>query len=311
MSDMWLPIALVGTFSAVSSLVLVIARAQAKRRPVEILESQVEPMPVTNMREAELVRPFGERAMKPMLTTVAHAGRRVTPLDVRKRLARKILLAGSPDGWDADRFAAGKVAGLVIGVLFGVFLAHAGNLHGLKQIIVIAVFTAGGYFAPDSMVTRAAEKRQKAIQRALPDTLDLLTISVEAGLGFDAALAQVVEHVRGPLSEEIARMLQEIQLGKARTDAMRDLAERSSVEELTGFVLSVIQADVFGVSVSSVLRAQSKELRTRRRQRAERTAMKIPVKILFPTIFCVFPALFVVILGPGVIRIMHNFSGVF
>ncbi len=311
MSDTWLLVALLGTFGAVSSLGFGLIRAQAKRRPVEILESQVEPMPVSNMREQELVRPFGERAMKPMLTTVARAGRRITPLDVRKRLARKIVLAGSPEGWDADRFAAGKVGGLVLGVVFGVFLAKVGNLTGLKQIIVIAAFTAGGYFAPDSIVTRAAESRQKAIQRALPDTMDLLTISVEAGLGFDAALAQVVEHVPGPLSEEISRMLQEVQLGKPRTDAFRNLGERSSVEELNGFVLSVIQADVFGISVSSVLRAQSKELRVRRRQRAERTAMQIPVKIIFPTILCVFPALFIVILGPGVIRIIHNFSGTF
>jgi tight adherence protein C len=312
MSEIWLFVALVGTFAAIAAAVLSVGSAAraGHRRTVEILESQVEPVPVTSLREHELVRPFGDRAMKPMLGTVARAGRRLTPLDVRKRLARKLVLAGSPAGWDADRLAAYKVGGLVVGVVLGVFLGHAFVLAGLTLFIMVASTTAMGYFGPDLWVTRMAEDRQKRIQRALPDTMDLLTISVEAGLGFDAALAQVVEHVPGPLSEEIARMLQEVQLGKPRADAFRNLGERSSVDELNAFVLSIIQADIFGISVSKVLRSQAKELRLRRRQRAERAGMQIPVKIVFPTILCILPSLFVVILGPGAIRIIQNFSGV-
>jgi tight adherence protein C len=139
--------------------------------------------------------------------------------------------------------------------------------------------------------------------------MDLLTISVEAGLGFDSALAQVVKHVPGPLTEEISRMMQEVQLGATRGEAFRHLGERSNVEELKSFVLAMVQADIFGISVSKVLRAQAKELRTRRRQRAERTAMQIPVKILFPMILCVMPALFIVVIGPGAIRIAESFAG--
>ena len=312
MSDFYLPIGLLATFAAVAAVVLGMARARADRhRAVEILQSQVEPVPLANVREQELHQPFADRAMRPFLTTIARAGRRLTPLDVRDRLAHKILLAGSPDGWDADKFAAGKVGGLVAGVLIGALVGHTMNVTGARLVIVIAIVTATGYFLPDVVVSRTAEQRQKGISRALADTMDLLTISVEAGLGFDAALAQVVEHVPGPLSEEISRMLQEIQLGKPRADAFRAVAERSSVDELNSFVLSVIQADVFGLSISAVLRAQAKDLRVRRRQKAERAAMQIPVKIIFPTILCVLPALFVVVLGPGAIRIIQNFSGVF
>jgi tight adherence protein C len=164
-----------------------------------------------------------------------------------------------------------------------------------------------GYIAPDSILNRKAEDRQKRIRRAMPDTMDLLTISVEAGLGFDSALAQVVQHVPGPLSLELGRMLQEVQLGRSRADAFRDLAARTDVEEMSAFTLAMIQADIFGVSVSKVLRAQAKELRVKRRQSAERIAMQIPVKILFPMLFCVMPALFVVVIGPGAIRIFDAF----
>jgi tight adherence protein C len=312
MSDIYLAAGLVGTFGAVTAIVLTLARAQtARHRAVEILQTQVEPVPIANVREQELHQPFADRAMRPVLGTLGRAGRRLTPLDVRDRLARKIVLAGSPPGWDADRLAAGKIGGSVAGLVLGIFFAQTTHLVGLTFAFIVGAATASGYFFPDVMVTRAAESRQKALGRALPDTMDLLTISVEAGLGFDAALAQVVEHVPGPLSEEIARMLQEVQLGKPRADAFRDLAARSSVDELNSFVLSVIQADIFGISVSSVLRAQAKDLRVRRRQKAERAAMQIPVKILFPTILCVLPALFVVIIGPGVIRIIQNFSSAF
>jgi tight adherence protein C len=145
------------------------------------------------------------------------------------------------------------------------------------------------------------------IRKQLADVMDLLTISVEAGLGFDAALAQVVKNVPGPLAEEMSRLLQEIQIGVSRADAFRHLGQRTTVQELEGFVLSMIQADLFGVSIANVLRAQSKELRLKRRQRAEELAQKIPVKLLFPMIFMVLPALFIIVLGPGAIQIYNQF----
>jgi tight adherence protein C len=155
----------------------------------------------------------------------------------------------------------------------------------------------------------AAANRQRAIQRQLADVMDLLTISVEAGLGFEAALSQVTKNVPGALSEEFARLLQEVQIGVSRTEAFRHLGERTNVPELQSFVLSMIQADLFGVSIANVLRAQSRELRQKRRQRAEEIAQKIPVKLLFPMIFLVLPALFIVVLGPGAIKIYQQFFG--
>ena len=140
--------------------------------------------------------------------------------------------------------------------------------------------------------------------------MDLLTISVEAGLGFDAALAHVRRNVPGPLSDEFARMLQEMQLGVSRVDAFRHLSDRTDVDELRAFVLAMIQADVFGVSIAKVLRAQAKELRVKRRQRAEEKAQKLPVKLLFPLLFGILPSMFVVIVGPGVIRMLHSFLGI-
>jgi tight adherence protein C len=178
---------------------------------------------------------------------------------------------------------------------------------GILVVMAVAVFALIGYTAPSAAVAARASKRQKEIRKALSDTMDLLTISVEAGLGFDAALGQVVRNVPGPLSEEISRMLQEMQIGVARTEALRHLTDRTEVPELDGFVLSMIQADKYGVGVAKVLRAQATELRQKRRQRAEETAQKVPLKLLFPMIFMVLPAMFIVILGPGIIKIYEAF----
>ncbi len=163
-----------------------------------------------------------------------------------------------------------------------------------------------GFILPDSVLNRRVDERQREILKTLSDTLDLLTISVEAGLSLNAAIAQVVQNVPGVLSSEFARMLQEIQLGVPRSDAFRHLAERTDVEELNAFALAMIQADVFGVSIASVLRTQAQQLRIKRRQRAEAKAQQTPVKIVFPLVLCVLPALFVVIIGPGAIRIAHS-----
>jgi len=160
---------------------------------------------------------------------------------------------------------------------------------------------------PDSALNRKVEERQREILRTLSDTLDLLTISVEAGLSLNAAMAQVVQNVPGVLSSEFARMLQEVQLGVPRSEAFRHLAERTDVEELNGFALAMIQADIFGVSIASVLRTQAQQLRIKRRQAAEAKAQQTPVKIVFPLILCIMPSLFVVIVGPGAIRILNSF----
>jgi tight adherence protein C len=234
--------------------------------------------------------------------------RRVTPIDARNRVSRKLLLAGSPTGWDAERVLAFKIIGLAGAVALGVFVTTVvGDLSPFIRIVMIGLLAFVGFVAPDSVLSRRVEERQKEILRTLSDTLDLLTISVEAGLSLNAAIAQVVQNVPGVLSSEFARMLQEIQLGVPRADSFRNLAERTDVEELNSFALAMIQADVFGVSIASVLRTQAQQLRIKRRQRAEAKAQQTPVKIVFPLIICILPALFIVIVGPGAIQIWESF----
>ena len=197
--------------------------------------------------------------------------------------------------------------GAVVGFVAGIVLINLVEFSPLLTIAVVAVLTAVGFFGPDGILDSKVTARQKEIRKSLPDMLDLLTISVEAGLSLNAALGQVVQTVPGTLSMETARMLQEIQLGVSRSDAFRHLAERTDVDELNGFVLAMIQADIFGVSISNVLRAQSKDLRVKRRQRAQEQAQQTPVKMTFPLILCILPSLFVVIVGPGAIRILEQF----
>ena len=208
------------------------------------------------------------------------------------------------------KIIAYKILGAVVGLLLGVTIVRGDTMPGGVAFLMALLVTFIGFYAPNAIISRKAEARQGEIQRTLPDTMDLLTISVEAGLGFDSALMQVIQNVPGPLAQEFARLLQEMRLGVSRADAFRHLGERTNVDELNSFIVAMVQADVFGVSISKVLRAQAQELRTKRRQRAEEKGMKVPVKILFPLIFCVMPALFVVILGPGAIRIAENLLGI-
>jgi tight adherence protein C len=228
---------------------------------------------------------------------------RLSPAGIATVMQRRLDVAGNPSGWTADRMLAVKGLGLVtvglIGALYGVHnpaLLIVGG--GLGAVI--------GFFLPDLLLANSGQKRQQHIPRSLPDALDMLTICVEAGLGFDAALAQVARNTPGPLSAEFARVLQEMQIGKSRAEAMRSMAERTTVPELRAFVSAMIQSAELGIPVAHVLREQAKEMRVRRRQRAEGQAQKIPVKITFPLILCLFPALLVVVVGPGVIQIAHS-----
>lgn len=259
-----------------------------------------------DVRRRELARPFVQRVLLPLLKACGSIGRRLTPASVVERLAKEIQSAGSPAGWDAERILALKVVGLGGGVLGAFALIPIAHLAPVKAVILATMFSILGYYIPEWTVRSKSGKRQKAIRRALPDALDLLSITVEAGLGFDAAVARVARQSGGPLGEELHRMLQEMQIGKPRAEALRDLADRSTLDELKSFVLAMVQADVFGISIGKVLHVQAQELRLRRRQLAEEKAQKIPVKITFPLIACIFPALFCVVLGPAVITIYHS-----
>jgi tight adherence protein C len=283
-------------------------RASEKGRAVRMLETHVAgstSVPV-DLRQQNLARGFSQRVVIPIVARAGKMARRVTPLDTRDRIARKLRLAGNPKGWDAERILAFKVIGAGAGFFFGLFVASLMSPAPFIATVIIGLLTFAGFVAPDSVLNRRVDERQREILRTLSDTLDLLTISVEAGLSLNAAIAQVVQNVPGVLSSEFARMLQEIQLGVPRSDAFRQLAERTDVDELNAFALAMIQADVFGVSIASVLRTQAEQLRIKRRQAAEAKAQQTPVKIVFPLILCVLPALFVVIIGPGAIQIINN-----
>jgi tight adherence protein C len=311
MSDIWLVLAIACVFGAVVLLGIFVDLSQSeRRRAVRLLESQVAGTTSenVNLREQHLSESFTRRIFVPVVAGASRVARRITPIDARDRVARKLLIAGSPAGWDAERLLAFKIIGFSVGIALGLFVTTLiGDLSVFIRIVLIALLAFVGFMIPDSMLSRRVGERQKEILRTLSDTLDLLTISVEAGLSLNAAIAQVVQNVPGVLSSEFARMLQEIQLGVPRADAFRNLAERTDVDELNAFALAMIQADVFGVSIASVLRTQAQQLRIKRRQRAEAKAQQTPVKIVFPLILCILPALFVVIVGPGAIRIWESF----
>jgi tight adherence protein C len=234
---------------------------------------------------------------------LARLAERLSPGGVATTMQRRLDFAGNPPGWTADRMLAVKGLGLLA-------LGFLGALYGLHdpELLVVGVGLGAviGFFLPDLLLYNSGQKRQQQIPAKLPDALDMLTICVEAGLGFDAALAQVARNTKGPLAEEFARALQEMQIGKSRSEAMRAMADRTSVPELRAFVSALVQSSELGIPVAHVLREQAKEMRVRRRQRAEEQAQKVPVKITFPLIFCLFPALLVIIIGPGIIEISHS-----
>lgn len=231
---------------------------------------------------------------------------RLSPAGIASVMQRRLDVAGNPSGWTADRMLAVKGLGLIsLGVIGALFSLHDPELLVLSTGLGCII----GFFIPDLLLYNSGVRRQQKIPRALPDALDMLTICVEAGLGFDAALGQIARHTKGPVAAEFARVLQEIQIGKSRSEAMRAMSERTTVPELKAFASAMIQAADLGIPVAHVLREQAKEMRVRRRQRAEQQAQKVPVKITFPLILCLFPALLIVVMGPGIIEIAQSLFG--
>jgi tight adherence protein C len=251
---------------------------------------------------------FVDRVGRPLAQRFGALGRALTPAGATDRYQRHLDYAGNPPGWPVERVVDAKGAGLVVGGFLGAFL---GLLYGGLPGFVLGAAVAGvlGVFLPDLLVYNLGLRRQQEIRRTLPDILDMLTVSVEAGLGFDAALAQVARGGKGPMVGETARVLREMQIGRRRAEALRAMAARTTVNELRTFASAVVQASELGIPIANVLREQSKEMRIKRRQRAEEQAQKVPVKILFPLILCIFPVLFVVVIGPGVLRLIQSFGG--
>lgn len=261
------------------------------------------------LRESTLSKPLSERAIAPVVIGLGKAFNRFTPIGYLKNIERKLILAGSPANVDAPSFVVIKVFTTLGAIVLAFFTRRLAS--SFTQTLMLVVFPILlGFFGPDAWLARKIDDRRKEMQRALPDVLDMLVISVEAGLGFDSALARVVQTVPGSLSEEFFRMLQETRVGVARRDAMRHLSERTDLDELRSFLLAMMQAEAFGVSIARVLRVQADEMRVKRRQRAQEKAFAAPVKIVFPLVFCIFPSLFIVLLGPAGIQITSAFAGV-
>lgn len=241
-----------------------------------------------------------------LLVGLGRFAAKLSPTGVPATIARRLNLAGSPAAWTVEKVLAYKGLGLFAGAVVGALL---GSRSGIAVVGFGGIGAAAGFFLPDLLLYNAGSKRQVELRKRLPNTLDMLTVCVEAGLGFDAALAQVAQKTEGPMAAECVRMLQEMQLGKSRVEALRALADRTTVVELRAFVSALVQASELGVPTGQVLHEQAKEMRTKHRQLAEEKAQKLPVKILFPMMFCIFPALFVVILGPAALSMVEAFRG--
>ncbi|MBS3956516.1 MAG: type II secretion system F family protein [Clostridiales bacterium] len=255
-----------------------------------------------------LLMPFVDRVIKPASRSIAATGRLLAPRDYFVRVRQRLVIAGNPYRIEAEQLLALKVIGAAGSA---VIVVIAGGIVGApvgRMALAAAVAGAAGFFGPDIWLQSRMSARRLEIRRTLPDMLDMLTISVEAGMAFDAAVAKIVASRPGALSEEFGRMLQEIQAGISRRDALRALGERTDVPELRTFILAMIQADVFGVSVSNVLRSQSREMRIKRRQFAEEMAQKAPVKIVFPLILCILPATLIVVAGPAIVSVGRAFG---
>lgn len=294
--------------AAVGAAVWTVLSQLDERQVVREALRQLDGYEVENQRDQQMLVPLKDRAIAPLMEGVTGLGRRFTPVGYVEKVKQKLVYAGMVEQSAIDRFLAVRVVTVCLGalsfLLFFVFnlLGLSGTLRLVVPGLLVLVFVLG----PDSWLNRKVQERQHEIQITLPDVMDLLVISVEAGLGFEQAIDRVVNSVPGPLSEEFSRMLGETRAGASRSDAMRALDDRCNVPELRSFVMAIIQADQFGVSIGRVLRAQADEMRIKRRQLAQERAQKAPVKMLIPMVFCIFPALFVIVLGPAIMNIRES-----
>ncbi len=279
--------------------------------PVQARLTQLGTMQAKNLEELELQAPFMERTMRPLVARLSGSISRITSSSFTERTEKRLALAGNPGDLRVADWLGIKVIGAIVGGILFFFLFAIVGVLGFPFLIGVLMALVGalfGYTIPEFWLGGRVKKRKHAILLMIPDALDLLTISVRAGLGFDSALGKVVEKLPGPLSEEFRRALAEVRVGKQRREALRDIVARTEVPPLTNFIGAIIQAEQLGVSISKVLQVQSEQLRIERRQRAEEQAAKAPIKMLFPLVGCIFPSLFIVILGPAIILIMINLT---
>jgi len=259
-----------------------------------------------SLEEIELSQPFSQRVLKPILDGVAGFITRFAPANALESAAHQLELAGRPYNWGPTEFFGVRILiSLMLGVFAFLLLTVSGRPF-TTRIIGTLIGLALGYLLPALWLRSKIQRRQDEVVKALPDALDLLTICVEAGLGFDAAISKVAEKWENELSRAFGRVIQEIRLGKLRREALREMDHNLEVTDITSFVAAVIQADQLGVSMAKVMRIQSEQMRIRRRQRAEEKAHQAPVKMLFPLVFLIFPAIYIVLLGPAVLVVMDS-----
>jgi tight adherence protein C len=262
---------------------------------------------VASLEEIELSQPFSERVLVPLINRIGEFSARFTPQKAIQDTARKLELAGNPWPIDAATLLAIRfILGVVLGGLAILAFAGSTSWSSSDKAMFIGGAMLGGFYLPHIMLTTKITRRQKEVRNAMPDALDLLTICVEAGLGFDAAMSKVSEKWETELSLAFARVIREVQLGKVRREALKDMSDRLGIAELTSFVAAIIQSEQLGVSMAKVLRIQSDQMRMKRRQRAEEEAHKAPIKMIIPLALLVFPSIMIIILTPAVIQIMGS-----
>ncbi len=261
-----------------------------------------------SLEEIELSQPLTERVIYPLARKIGSLAIKFTPQNAIQSTNHRLELAGNPSGVDATTFWAAR---FILAIIFGglmifVFTVGAKDWPWSRKLLITAAFLALGFYLPDLLLTSRIQRRQKAIRRAMPDVLDLLTICVEAGLGLDGAMQKVNEKWDNELSIALGRVLREIQLGKLRREALRDMADRMGIPEMTSFVAAVIQSEQLGVSMAKVLRIQSDQMRIRRRQLAEEEAHKAPVKMLIPMALLIFPSICIVLMTPAFLLLFRS-----
>jgi tight adherence protein C len=302
-----LMVGIVGAGSALGLILFTVLNQAEEKATIRASLRQLDDYEVESVRDKELLVPLRDRALAPILTGLTGLGKRFTPAGYVDQVRQKLTTAGTGDQASLDRFLAVRVV-TVVAAPVATLLAYAYvPVDGLAQLAVAGLVGFALIAGPDATLNRKVEERMTELRRKLPDVMDLLVISVEAGLGFEQALDRTTAAVPGALTDEFARMLGEIRAGASRAEALRALDARTNVPEIRSFVLAILQADTFGVSIGRVLRAQAEEMRVKRRQLAQERAQKAPVKMLIPMVFCIFPALFVVILGPAFINITDAF----
>ena len=304
MSLTFIAIGLIAVLLVVFSILL-IRRAEDDPLAVRIDEYAARDEPVS-IEEIELSLPVTDRLFVPVLRKLGEIVTRFTPQSMLDNTAHRLELAGSPGNISAAEFWVIRgFTTIGLGVLFFFFMGRFGQDPG-RQILFSVLVAIGGFFLPSLYLSASIRRRQEAIVKKFPDALDLMSICVDAGLPFDGAMARVHEKWDDPLAEEFGRVIYEVQLGKSRRQALRDMANRMEVNDVSSFVAAILQAEHLGVSIGKVLRIQSEQMRIRRRQRAEEKAQQAPLKMLFPLAFLIFPAMFIVLLGPAVFQILRT-----